>query len=89
MTDDRNSTRDRWRTIDRLFDAALDQPPASRVEFLDEACGDDHALRDAVIDLLRADEASEGRFESPGPSASRECIEDLVGRTPPDRRLGP
>ena len=89
MTDDADPAGERWRAIDRLFDAALDQPAAGRLAFLHAACGDDVELRDAVVELLGAEESSRGLFESPGPVAARGFMEDLVGRTPPDRRLGP
>ncbi len=46
---------DRWNTIERVFDAALDRPPEERASFLDSACGDDGALRNEVEALLAAD----------------------------------
>jgi serine/threonine protein kinase len=53
---------DRWREVDRLFEAALDRPPEERVPFLDAACGADAELRAEVAKLLAADEAGSGDF---------------------------
>ena len=46
--------RERWRQIDRLFDAALDTPAAERDAFLAEACSGDEELRAQVEALLEA-----------------------------------
>ncbi len=46
---------DRWKAVERLFDAALDRPPEERAAFLNGACGGDEALRDEVETLLAAD----------------------------------
>jgi tetratricopeptide (TPR) repeat protein/TolB-like protein len=46
--------RERWAEVDRVFAAALDRPEDERAAFVAEACGPDEALRDAVLDLLRA-----------------------------------
>ena len=43
---------ERWTTVDRLFEAALDRAPADRAAFLREACPDDEALRQEVEALL-------------------------------------
>jgi serine/threonine protein kinase/Tol biopolymer transport system component len=51
---------DRWSATERIFHAALEQPPAARAAFLAEACGDDSALRRDVQSLL--DEASSTGF---------------------------
>jgi len=47
--------RARWRTIDDLFQAALDRAPGDRAAFLEHACGADAALRREVESLLTAD----------------------------------
>jgi len=61
----RGATRDRLREIDRLFDAALDQPPTLRKELLDHACADDAELRGEVERLLEAHHAAAGFLELP------------------------
>jgi serine/threonine-protein kinase len=54
----------RWRLIEDLFARALEQPESDRSSFLDEACGDDAQLRQAVSELLQADAAA-GDFLDP------------------------
>ena len=51
---------ERWHEVDRLFEAALDRPPAERPAFLDAACAGDTALRGEVERLLAADEEGAG-----------------------------
>ncbi|MEZ0335911.1 MAG: protein kinase, partial [Gemmatimonadales bacterium] len=55
----------RWDEADRLFDQALELPPAERERWLDRTC-DDPALRRQVLDLLRADAAAERFLELDG-----------------------
>jgi eukaryotic-like serine/threonine-protein kinase len=50
----------KWRKVDRLFEEALDRPPAERPAFLDSACAGDTALRQEVERLLAADEEGAG-----------------------------
>jgi serine/threonine protein kinase/tetratricopeptide (TPR) repeat protein len=61
----RSSTVQRWRQIEKLFDEALDLPPAERAAFLDRSCGQDADLRDNVEQLLRACDSSEHFLEQP------------------------
>ena len=44
---------ERWSTVDRLFEAALEQQPHARPSFLRDACGDNDALRREVESLLQ------------------------------------
>ncbi|HEY8465163.1 MAG TPA: serine/threonine-protein kinase [Solirubrobacterales bacterium] len=56
---------DRWQRIDRLFEAALDEPPDRRLEWLARACQGDAELYDAVARLLsKVDVAEEALGES-------------------------
>ena len=45
---------DRFRRVDAVFDAVLDQPTAAQAAFVEHACGDDAELREEVMQLLRA-----------------------------------
>ena len=54
---------ERWHEVDRLFEEALDRPPAERPAFLDAACAGDAALRREVERLLAADEQGAGFLE--------------------------
>ncbi|HEY8483211.1 MAG TPA: serine/threonine-protein kinase [Longimicrobiales bacterium] len=55
----RDLTPGRWQRIDQLFEAALDQPPGRRLEWLARACEGDAALYDAVVRLLSKVETAE------------------------------
>ena len=46
---------DRWRRIEELFEAALEQAPEERDAFLARSCGADDALHEEVRALLAAD----------------------------------
>ena len=48
---------DRWRRVKRLFEIAVDQPPAERSAFVLAAVAGDDSLRREVKALLEADEA--------------------------------
>jgi serine/threonine-protein kinase len=50
--------------LESLFAAALQEPPAGRAAYLDQACADDPGLRQRVEALLRAQEAA-GSFLEP------------------------
>ena len=41
-----------WPKVEELYHAALERQPAEREAFLDQACGDDEALRQEVQSLL-------------------------------------
>ena len=58
---------ERWHEVDRLFEEALDTPPAERSAFLDSACAGDTTLRREVERLLAADEKGAGFLaDAPG-----------------------
>ena len=77
---------ERWATVKRLHQAALDHDPGQRDAFLTDACAGDGALRREVESLL-ADYARAASFmESPALDVAAKSIgEDtsmsLVGRT--------
>ena len=48
---------ERWRQIEEIFSAALQQPAPMRVPFIEHRCGDP-GMRDELASLLRAAEAS-------------------------------
>ncbi len=82
------SDRTRWQAIDRLFDAALERPPAERAAFVEAAAGD-RGLIDAVMALLQAEQDSQGRFESPSiPVSDVFAAQTAAGGSGP-RTIGP
>ena len=58
-------TDERWTIVDRLFDAALEHEPHERAGFLEEACGNDHALRQEVESLLAHEREAAGFMSTP------------------------
>jgi serine/threonine protein kinase len=58
-------TTDHQRRVRELFDAALDQPPELRRQFLAGACNGDQKLLDTVGRLLAAQERSAGLLDTP------------------------
>ena len=52
----------RWKQIDELVDAALEIPAEGREAFVRERSDSDEDLRKAVLDLLEAQERSDGAF---------------------------
>jgi Tol biopolymer transport system component len=50
---------DRWKQIDELFDAALDLPEAERAAFLSEKTNGDRELKNKLLKLLEATNASD------------------------------
>lgn len=50
-----------WLELDRIVQAALELRGDERARYVDEACGDDRALRREVQELLAADDAAEAQ----------------------------
>src|SRR5262245_12949470 len=77
---------ERWATVKRLHQAALDREPGQRAAFLAEACGGDEGLRGEVDSLLAYDARAESFMESAAidiaaKHAGEGNATSLVGRT--------
>src|SRR5262245_7031116 len=77
---------ERWATVKRLHQAALDREPGQRAAFLEGACAGDHALRREVESLLSYESDAEPFMEAPAvdvaaKSVSRDFNMPVVGRT--------
>ena len=59
LTPPSQTPAERWRVVGILLDGALDLPPERRREFVDHGCGDNHALRTEIHELLAACEHAE------------------------------
>ena len=70
-----HATPERWRRIEDVLHAALEQPPADREAFLERECGGDDELRREVASLLAAHERS-GLMDR----LSSEVVTPLVAR---------
>jgi len=78
-------TRDRWREVDQLLEAAIEHEPGERPAFLDKACAGDDSLRREVESLLAAHEQA-GSFIEEQPAAAASLVIDhdaraIIGRT--------
>src|SRR5215469_2235918 len=87
-------TSERWRQVEALFNAALEQQPDRREIFLAEACRDDKDLRQEVESLLGQAGSNEGVFDRPAWEAVPSLIEYPTSLTPgiqlgPYKILGP
>jgi len=75
-----------WERINHLFLAALDRDTDERASFLDDACGDDPALRAEVEALLATDVDADGFLETPasitdpGLAIEEKLVGKLVGK---------
>ena len=77
-----DASRERFRQIDQLFDAALDRPPHERDAFIAESCGADRALRDRLQALVAAHDRSSDFMRSPAVELAPELLEDAPGAAP-------
>jgi eukaryotic-like serine/threonine-protein kinase len=53
-------TLHRWQRIKEIFQSAQERTPTERLDFLNQACGDDKTLREEVEALITADESNDG-----------------------------
>ncbi len=72
--------RERWQRIDALFEAALEQPEAARLAWLEQTCPD-AGVRAQVLDLLRREQQDAGPLEALASALSQGLmLEGLRGR---------
>ena len=79
-------SRDRWRVLEPLLDAALELDPAERSSYLLEACGQDPALHAEAATLLAACEDSDGMLSRPAAIAYEPLLQNGTRELP--RLLG-
>jgi len=76
---------DRWTTVKRIHQSALDKDPSERTAFVDESCGGDETLRREVHSLLTYATDAESFLERPAvdiaPTPPELHQTTLVGRT--------
>jgi non-specific serine/threonine protein kinase len=77
---------ERWATVKRLHQAALERAVSERAAFLDEACAGDEALRHEVQSLLAYEQDAASFMESPAVEVTARSVTPrhampLVGRT--------
>ena len=74
---------ERWRQVERLYHAALEEEESERAAFLDGACSGDPALRDEVGSLLTYDQRAEHFMEV---AALETAVKLLAQEQAPARR---
>ncbi|HYZ83625.1 MAG TPA: serine/threonine-protein kinase [Bryobacteraceae bacterium] len=67
-------TDQRWRRIEDVFFAALEEPPVRRAAYLQAACGADHELRSEVESLLA--------HEAKADAGLRAAVAEAAGKLP-------
>jgi serine/threonine protein kinase/tetratricopeptide (TPR) repeat protein len=81
-------TPERYQRLTELFEAACERSVHSRAAFLDEACAGDDTLRDAVEELLVADQKSRGLLEKPVAAIARAVPGGQIGPYRIEEKLG-
>ena len=69
---------ERWREVERLYQAALERDPAERAALLTNACGADDALRREVESLLDYHPKAKDFIETPAHLAHLPHVADMV-----------
>jgi serine/threonine protein kinase len=80
---------ERWQRVRQVFEAAVEQDPARRALFLEEACSGDAALRSEVESLLASHEEPGGILEKPVYEAAAGLLEADRGISLVGTCLGP
>lgn len=80
---------DRWRQVDEIFQAALDQDPMERQAFLDRACADDVSLLSEVKSLIESHDEAKSFIESPLLEDPTKILTQRQDRAVVSRLIGP
>jgi len=73
---------ERWRQVEHLYHAALEQEESERAAFLDAACSGDPALRDEVKSLLTYDKRAEHFMEAAALETAVKLLAQEQARSP-------
>jgi serine/threonine protein kinase/Tol biopolymer transport system component len=79
---------ERWRDVERLYQAAMARPADDREVFLAKACAGDEALRREVAGLLHTPRTADGLFAAPAAAAFASMAADSDTSMLTGRRLG-
>src|SRR6266487_3908873 len=79
---------DPWQHAQQLFDAALQQSPEKRQEFLEQACGSNQELRREVESLLAAHDESGSFMREPALAGMADVLHRATSRFRPGDTLG-
>src|SRR5262249_15216915 len=80
---------ERWKQIEKLYTAALERDARGRVDFLDQACAGDEALRQEVESLLACQTEAESFIEAPALEVAAQLLADEQADSARKQRIGP
>jgi serine/threonine protein kinase/Tol biopolymer transport system component len=81
-------THDRWQRIKEIFQSAQELGATERLDFLNEVCGDDEAMREEVEALLTADTGNDDFLSSPAYEFAAGMLADEESEFSPGQQLG-
>ena len=81
-------TPERWRRINEIFHAALDQDAGARDRYVREACGGDEELRREVQSLLESHSRSQEYLEAPAWQVAADLMRDEETALAPGTTIG-
>src|SRR5438876_9976504 len=79
---------DLWQQVQQLFDAALQQSPEKRQQFLERECGSKQELRREVESLLAAHDESGSFMAEPAVAGMAEVLRRTTTRFKPGDTVG-
>src|SRR5438876_2889313 len=79
---------DLWQQVQQLFDAALQQSPEKRQQFLEQECASNQELRQEVESLLAAHDESGSFMAEPALAGMAEVLHRATSRFQPGESLG-
>ncbi len=82
-------TQQRWQQIKAIFHSAQECAPAERAALLNQACGDDEALRQEVESLLATDENNEDFLGAPAYELMAGVLADEKAEFVAGQEVGP
>jgi eukaryotic-like serine/threonine-protein kinase len=78
---------ERWKQIEKLYDAALELGGARRAAFLDQACAGDEELRREVASLLASDAQAGSFLAAPAAEVAARSVAAEPASSPIGRRI--
>src|SRR5688572_19021455 len=79
---------ERWRQVDKLFQAVIEIEPAGRAAYLDDACAGDASLREEVCSLLTRDSQEWDFIEKPALESAAVLLADDQPRFSAGQQVG-
>ncbi|MEO6393303.1 MAG: protein kinase [Pyrinomonadaceae bacterium] len=79
---------DRWRYVEKLYDAAVELRGTERARFVDEVCAEDEELRRELLSLLEAEQKVGNFLESPALEVAAKVAADEHSHVRPSAIIG-